>query len=81
MSERIGAPHVGAPDPELRNSPVIEESAEDFEVLGQETIEAPACYFNGADYPHQTLVCSGDELLRCVYGNWVRLGSCDPDNP
>lgn len=81
MIERIGAPDVGAPDPEKRNSPVIEETAEDFEVLGQETIEAAACYFNGAPFSHDSLVCSGDELLRCDHGNWIRLGTCDPDNP
>jgi hypothetical protein len=81
MSERISAPHVGAPDPEQRNSPIIEETAEDFEVLRQATVEAPVCWFNGADYPHLALVCSGDELLRCVHGSWIRSGSCDPDNP
>ena len=30
MAERVGVPQVGAPDPEKRNSQVIEETAEDF---------------------------------------------------
>ncbi|SCZ66329.1 hypothetical protein [Thiohalomonas denitrificans] len=81
MSERVGAPHVGAPDPEKRNSPIVEETAEDFEVVEQELGEAPVCYFNGKNYADKSMVCSGDELLRCERGQWLRLGSCDPDNP
>ncbi len=81
MVDRISAPHVGAPDPEKRNSPVIEETAEDFEVSAMEAVESPVCYFNGAAYRSQSHVCSGDELLRCEQGRWVRTGSCDPDNP
>lgn len=72
---------VGAPDPKLRNSPVIEELAEDFEVLEQEVPETPLCYFNDIGYRHGEYVCSGHELLRCVRGSWVQSGSCDPDNP
>lgn len=81
MTERIGAPHVGAPDPEKHNSPIFEETAEDFEVAGMEAIESPVCYFNDIAYDHNALVCSGDELLQCDRGNWIRLGSCDPVNP
>ncbi len=81
MSERIRAAQVGAPDPETRNSPIIEETDEEFEVASQEFGELPVCYFNGLVHPHGEYVCSGDELLRCVQGSWVRVGSCDPDNP
>jgi hypothetical protein len=81
MPERIHAPRVGAPDPEKRNSPIVEDTDEEFEVLSQEMTEAPVCYFNDRAYDDRLLVCSGSELLRCVRGMWVREGSCDPDNP
>jgi len=82
MSERITAVQVGAPDPELRNSLIIDESASDaqdgVEVDGE---QFAACYFNNMTYENGDLVCSGDELLRCVQGKWWRIGSCDTDNP
>lgn len=81
MSERIHAPHVGAPDPEKRTSPFLEETDEEFEVLGQELDELPICHFNNAVFEEGNYVCSGDELLRCQRGAWVRVGSCDPGNP
>lgn len=81
MVERVGVPDVGAPDPEKRNSPVVEETAEDFEVVEQEIVESPVCYFNDKAYSHKSLVCSGDELLRCDRGQWIRLGTCHPENP
>lgn len=72
---------VGAPDPELRTSPIVEDTDEDFEVAGQEASEDAVCYFNDGNYPHGVFVCSGSELLRCERGVWVRTGGCDPDNP
>ena len=81
MPERINAPQVGAPDPELQNSPIAQETDEEYEVLRQEQPGEPECYFNDASYPPHAHVCSGDALLRCDYGIWVRVGSCDPDNP
>ena len=81
MSERIPATQVGAPDPESRNSPIVEELDEEFEVLAQESEDLPFCWFNGVSYQDQRYVCSGDELLRCERGSWIRMGSCDPDNP
>jgi hypothetical protein len=81
MADRQQPIQVGAPDPELRNSPIIEETDEEFEMVGQELSELPVCYFNGAPYENGQFVCSGTELLRCEVGAWVREGSCDPDNP
>lgn len=79
--EHIHAPVVGAPDPELRTSLIIEETDEDFEVLEQEAPETGMCYFNDIAYREGQRVCSGNELLRCQGGAWVREGSCYPDNP
>jgi hypothetical protein len=81
MIERIHAPHVGAPDPESRTSLIVEETDEDFEVEGMEASEDSGCYFNDVAYRRGQFVCSGDELLRCENGQWVREGSCDPDHP
>lgn len=81
MAERIAKPQVGSPDPELRTSPILEEFDDDYLVLKQQVPGEPVCYFNDKKYPHGTYVCSGDSLLRCDYGIWIRTGSCDPDNP
>ena len=82
MSEHIGVPAVGAPDPELRNSLVIEDTDERYEEMEQQVSETHLqCYFNDVAYAHGTLVCSGNEMLRCDNGVWLRAGSCDPDNP
>ena len=69
-------PRVGAPDPELKNSPIFD--SEDFDELSLDLeLESGACYFNARAYAIGSYVCSGDELLRCEErGVWVREGSC-----
>ncbi|QBQ54548.1 DUF1496 domain-containing protein [Nitrosococcus wardiae] len=81
MPESSGVPNVGAPDPELKNSPIALESDEETEVLRLEVPGEPVCYFNNQSYKNGTHVCSSGVLLRCDYGVWVRVGPCDPDNP
>lgn len=73
---------VGAPDPELKTSPIMEEMDEDYDVLAQEAENTAVCYFNGVAYTRGHYVCTGSgELLRCDGGVWVQVGTCDPDNP
>jgi len=68
--------NVGAPDPELKTSPILDEDEE--ETLDAE-LESGACYFNGVRYVIGEYVLSGDELLRCVgRGVWVRQGEIEP---
>ena len=82
MVDRRRPAQVGAPDPDLRNSPIMEETDEDYEVFAQESDELPGCYFNGVSYKIGDYVCSGSgELLRCEQGVWLREGTCDPENP
>lgn len=82
MTDLITHIAVGSPDPELKTSPILEESDEDFEVLAQEVEELPSCYFNDAVYADGIYVCSSSRvLLQCEKGLWVRKGGCDPDNP
>lgn len=66
-------PQLGAPDPELKTSPIIDEDEQetslDFE------LETGVCYFNDVGYPLGEYVLSGDEVLRCTErGVWVRSG-------
>jgi hypothetical protein len=70
------APKVGAPDPELKNSPIFDSM--DFDELSLDLeLETGVCYFNAESYAIGSYVCSGDELLRCEErGVWIREGSC-----
>lgn len=68
------APQVGAPDPELRNSPIFDE--DDDEMLSFDLeLETGACFFNNERYALGDYVKSGNELLHCNgRGVWVRTG-------
>ena len=81
MAEQKSYPDVGAPDPELENSPIADDTLEESEDLKQELPGEPVCLFNGTEYPNGTYVLSGTSLLRCDYGIWVPAGPSDPDNP
>lgn len=66
------APLVGAPDPEHKTSPILDE---DEEMSFDSELETGACYFNDVAYPIGQYVRSGGELLRCEErGVWVRKG-------
>ena len=70
--DRDGPPQVGAPDPELETSPMVDEHEERALDLERET---STCYFNGVAYPKGQYVRSGSELLHCEHGGvWVRRG-------
>ena len=67
-------PQVGAPDPELKTSPILDEGEFDEHAgAGDLEHESPACYFNGVAFAIGTYVCSGGEVLQCTgRGVWVR---------
>jgi len=72
-------PQVGAPDPEHRNSPILDDEEAEFEPSGQD-IETGVCYFNDVAYALGDYVLSGNELLRCeARGVWVKEGELRPD--
>ena len=76
MNSQGNKPQVGAPDPELKTSPIFDDADHEFLSLDAE-LEEGLCYFNGQTYGLGDYVCSGDELLRCeTYGVWIREGSC-----
>ena len=71
---------VGAPDPELKTSPILDESEEYEELAPDVELQEGVCYFNGVTYPLGQFVRSGSELLRCEErGIWVRKGEMRPD--
>jgi len=52
MPTKITVIQVGAPDPEARNSPIVDEDEELFSSASGEYGEAQSCYFNARAYPH-----------------------------
>ena len=79
MNANVKRPQVGAPDPELKNSPIFDESERGSMSLDTE-LERGFCYFNNRSYRLGEYVCSGNELLRCEeYGVWVREGACQEE--
>jgi hypothetical protein len=80
MRHHPSIPHVGAQDPELKNSPIAEEEDEDTDVIRQQVPGEPVCYFNGEEYKHGSYVVSGSLLLQCNYGVWVESAASDPRN-
>ena len=81
MTSRNTPTQVGSPDPELKTSPIIEDTDEDFGGPTEEVEGLPVCYFNNVSYPDGAYVCSGSaELLHCKDGVWIREGTCDPEN-
>ena len=69
---------LGAPDPELKNSPISDESDEEFEVLRQE-LEENVCYFNAQSFADGAYIQSGGTYLRCDKGIWVQTGPDEPE--
>lgn len=69
-------PQVGAPDPELKTSPIFDE----YEDVSLDLeLETGACYFNNVTYPKGQYLRSGSELLHCEErGVWVRKGELRP---
>jgi len=82
MTDRIRAPYVGVPLPDLKTSPIVADTGDAPDLPeGAALSEAPVCWFNGVAYENGRFVCTGADLLRCTNGVWVREGSCDPDHP
>lgn len=76
MTRTTNVVRVGAPDPEHETSPIIDTEIEEGEFAGfDENVQV--CYFNGVRFASGDYVCSGDDLLRCENGVWVRCGSCN----
>ena len=79
MKEKL--PQVGAPDPELKNSPIVDHSEyDDRDGMADVELEAGAFYFNGEAFAIGDYVRSGSDVLECApRGVWVRKGVKRPD--
>jgi hypothetical protein len=75
MTKHIAVQEVGAPDPQLKNSPIFDDESVEVEYEDLE-LETGVCYFNNVSFPIGEYVSSGGELLKCMErGVWVRAGS------
>jgi hypothetical protein len=81
MALKSGPRNVGAIDPNLKTSPVLEETDEESYELRQAAPESSVCYFNGEAFASGALVRSGSAVLKCRQGVWVEIGPADPRNP
>jgi hypothetical protein len=81
LHEHRSVTQVGAPDPELHNSPIAEEEDLDTDVVRQQVPGEAVCWFNGTEFRNGEYVASGSLVLRCNYGIWVDAGSIDQRNP
>ena len=74
MNDRL--PQLGAPEPEQETSPIVDEAAFD-ETAAAPPPESggPVCLFNGEPFAPGSFVLSGNELLKCERGVWVRQGA------
>ena len=81
MNQIKSIPHVGAQVPEMKNSPIADDTDEEIYVLRQEVEEQPYCYYNNTSYAHGSYVHSGTEVLVCSDGLWVYQSNSDPDKP
>ena len=81
LHEHRSITQVGAPDPELRNSPIAVEEDIDTDVVRLQVPGEPVCWFNGGEFGNGEFVASGSQVLRCTYGVWVEAGSVDDRSP
>jgi len=74
-------PQVGAPDPELKNSPIVDHSEyDDRDGLTDVETESAGCYFNGVAFAIGDTVLSGSDVMECApRGVWVRKGVRRPE--
>jgi Protein of unknown function (DUF1496) len=80
MRHHPSIPHVGAQDPELKNSPIAAEEDEDTDVVRQQVPGEPMCWFNGRSFQDGSYVVSGSLLLQCSRGVWMESAAGDPKN-
>jgi hypothetical protein len=72
MTKLRDIPRVGAPDPELKTSPIFEGPDEELPSLDME-LETGGCYYNSVRYPVGQYVAADGEMLHCEErGIWVR---------
>lgn len=81
MTPHAGTRNVGAIDPKLKTSPVLEETAEESYEPRHHVPDPSICFFNGEVFATGEFVRTGAAVLKCQNGVWVEVGPADPDNP
>lgn len=81
MSERIAAHQVGAPDPEKRTSPNLDDTDAYHAAQAQQLRERAGGYRNDGNCRRGAQACIGAELSRGQDSLWLRQGSCAPIHP
>jgi hypothetical protein len=81
MASHPGTRNVGAIDPELKTSPVLEATDVESYVLRQQAPGEATCKFNGEVFANGEFVRSRSMVLECRRGVWVEIGPADADNP
>ena len=73
MKTSLNAPQVDAPDPELRNSSIIDAWDRGGAVGGCQ-LKRDACYFNNQRFAIGHTAHGSDELLHCAdRGVWIKM--------
>lgn len=81
MGSKAATRNVGAIDPELKTSPVLEETDEETYEPRHSVPDTSVCYFNGEAFATGAVVRSGSATLKCRQGVWIEIGPADPRNP
>jgi hypothetical protein len=74
MDKTMRIVDVGVAQSGKQTSPIALESDEDFDVMRQEVADEAVCWFNDQQFGHDDVVFSGNDILRCDKGIWLRAG-------
>ena len=77
MASHAGTPNVGAMNPKLKTSPMLEKKAEESYDRGRQVSGDAACLFNGELFATGEFVRSGAVILECRRGLWVEIARAD----
>lgn len=75
MDKTMRIVEVGAPEDGKRTSEIVDEEGVDVRVEQTIVPGAGACWFNDKEFDHDEMVYSGNQILRCDQGKWVRSGN------
>jgi hypothetical protein len=74
MDKTMKIADMGPVQADARTSPLAIESDEDYDVIRQEVEDEAICWFNDQQFAHDDVIFSGNDILRCDKGLWVRAG-------
>ena len=75
MDKTMRIVEVGAAEDGKRTSEIVDEEGVDVRVEQTIVPGAGACWFNDQEFDHDEMIYSGNDILRCDAGKWVRAGT------